>query len=159
MKKKLSPEQIAKRKRFNKRMLLFFFLPLIIGVVIIASLPGSQEACVDQHDYIKEKIKFDQIGYFKGESEFGSDKFRLFTFYVSDTNWYAIKTHGDKLMHTKGSPTVAFYYTDRNLIKDITSVKNFTEALRHGYVPGCVAKYWKNPKGKVVFEKFPIEDF
>ncbi len=91
----------------------------------------------------------EQTGYFK------ADRFRVFTFYVSDTSWTKIQDLGDGLMHTDGRPTVAYFYTNRNLAKDITSQTDFMTALKTAYVPGCVALYWKSPSGKVIFKKFP----
>ena len=99
-------------------------------------------------------FRSEQFAYYKSPK-----RFRVFIFYVNDTNWVKIRAIGDGLMHSEGRPTVAFFYTKRNLLSQISNVNSFYDALRFGYSDGCVAEYWKQPKGDVVFKKFPKEDF
>lgn len=115
-------------------------LPVIIA--LIAACSGGSST------------SFTQVGYFKD-----SNKFRVFTYHVSDTNWFEIYKHASELMHTQGAPTAAYYYTDRNLVKNISSLNSFGDAIDHAYNPGCVFSYWKKPNGEVVSYLFPQHNF
>lgn len=116
------------------------FFPIIIA--LFASCNGNSST------------DFTEVGYFKD-----ANKFRVFTYYVSDTNWLDIYTHAEQLMHTHGAPTAAYYYTDRSLVKNISSLSTFADAIDHAYVPGCVFSYWKKPNKEVLSYRFPQQNF
>ena len=101
-----------------------------------------------KHRYIP--FKSEQFAYYRSPK-----RFRVFIYYVNDTNWTKIREIGDDLMYTDGRATVAYFYIDRNLLTQISNVNSFYDALRFGFREGCIAKYWKEPAGDVVFEKFP----
>lgn len=135
-----SIENKANRKA-KKFATIFIIVVAAIIVISIISTPGKNSS----------SVTFTEVGYYTAPN-----KFRVHTFYVSDTNFTKIKKHGDQLFRTEGCATVAFYYTDRNLCYNMTQATGFQNALEIGYQKGCIAEYFNNWNGEVRFTKFPV---
>lgn len=96
-----------------------YLLPLF-ALILISSCTSSENSEL-------EKVKFEQIGYFKSP-----DKLRYYTFYLdtdldieNEDQYSELKTivekHGSELMNTSGKVTVGFYYTNKSNTPDITN--------------------------------------
>lgn len=96
-----------------------YLIPLFT-LLLIAGCGGSDNSET-------EKVKFEQVGYFKSP-----DNLRYYTFYVKtdlDNNnevEYSelkkiVEKHGSELMNTSGKVTVGFYYDDKINTPNITN--------------------------------------
>jgi hypothetical protein len=133
---------IEKKANTNAKKFATIFM-LLIAVVIIISIIASP----DKDEY---SITFQEIGYYTAPNHF-----RVYTFYVSDTNFSEIRKHGDQLFRSEDCATVAFYYTDRDLCRNMLQATDFYNALKIGYQKGCIAEYFNDRKGEVRFTHFP----
>ena len=108
----------------------------------------------------KNKLTFEQIGYFKNDS-----KLRYFTFWVksdslinpnsiSEKIYDDIKEHGSNQMNTSGKITASFYYLDKGQTPDITLLSaQEANDLAHNKKP--IVAVWKMPNGQVNLMKNP----
>ena len=108
----------------------------------------------------KEKLSFEQIGYFKN-----NNKLRYFTFWIkpdsminpnsiSEKTYNAIKEHGSKQTNTSGKITTSFYYLDKGQTPDITLL-SAQEANDLAHTKKPIAAVWIMPNGQINLIKNP----
>jgi hypothetical protein len=108
----------------------------------------------------KDKLSFEQIGYFKNDN-----KLRYFTFWINSNNqinpssiseksYNEIKEHGSKQTNTSGKITASFYYLDKEQTPDITMLSaQDANDLAHKKKP--IVAVWKMPNGQINLIKNP----
>jgi hypothetical protein len=130
---------------------------IIVAIVFaLAELIGKKK---DNTSNKKNKLTFEQIGYFKSQ-----DRLRYFTFYVevpeqpdyihSENFYNEIKKHGAGQMYTDGKTTASFYYLDKKSTPDITLL-NAQQANNIAHENNPIASVWIHPTGKINLIKNP----
>lgn len=117
-------------------------------------------SCGETTSSSKDKLSFEQIGYYKNDS-----KLRYFTFWIksdslinpnsiSEKIYNEIKEHGSKQMNTSGKITASFYYLDKGQTPDITMLSaQGANDLAHKSKP--IVAVWKMPNGQINLIKNP----
>lgn len=117
-------------------------------------------SCGETTSSSKDKLSFEQIGYYKNDS-----KLRYFTFWIksdsminpssiSEKIYNEIKEHGSKQMNTSGKITASFYYLNKGQTPDITMLSaQKANDLAHNKKP--IAAVWKMPNGQINLIKNP----
>jgi len=125
---------------FNKALII------LCGIILIS--------CGGPTNKSNGKLKFEQIGYFKGDNNL-----RYFTFWVDSDSVInpdsipsnilsELKTHGRKQMNTKGQVTASFYYLYKDQVPDITLLTaQAANDIAHERKP--IASVWIMPTGRV----------
>ncbi|NEW85110.1 MAG: hypothetical protein GZ094_22475 [Mariniphaga sp.] len=111
-------------------------------------------SCGETTTTSKDKLSFEQIGYFKNDS-----KLRYFTFWVKSDSlivpnsinekiFNQIKEHGSKQTNTSGKITASFYYLDKGQTPDVTLLSaQEANDLAHNKKP--IAAVWIMPNGEI----------
>ena len=117
-------------------------------------------SCGETASSSKDKLSFEQIGYYKNDS-----KLRYFTFWVksdslinpnsiSEKIYTEIEKHGSKQTNTSGKITASFYYLDKGQTPDITLFSaQESNDLAHNKKP--IAAVWIMSNGQINFIKNP----
>lgn len=123
----------------NKKI---FGLTLLVFILISFTLIEEFKWLKNRNDVTFEK-----------SSSYLSSKNRIFVYQVSDTVWSKIENHGKSLEYEDGGLTASFYYLNNFPVPDLSTAKNYIDAIDKGQTSNCVAIYWLNGDSKLV--KYP----
>lgn len=123
----------------NKKI---FGLTLLVLILISFTL-------IEEFKWLKDRNDVT----FRETSSYLSAKNRIFVYQVSDTVWSRIERHGKGLEYEDGGLTASFYYLSTFPVPDLSTAKNYIDAIDKGQTSNCVAIYWLNGNSK--FVKYP----